>query len=132
MHVRIRHGACCGNGECVEIAPAVFALDSKNKAVVLDSEAASPELLVEAGQGSFYFAPAKGGGLWEWDCLPRGVNFCSVISRYPEAYHGGDDAEAFTAAEGDAVDAGRSQRVVDGHRVGATSGEESERGERDD
>lgn len=50
MQVRIRHGACCGNAECVEIAPAVFALDSKNKAVVLDAEAASLELLVEAAE----------------------------------------------------------------------------------
>ena len=50
MQVRIRRGACCGNAECVEIAPAVFALDSKNKAVVLDSEAASLELLVEAAE----------------------------------------------------------------------------------
>jgi len=50
MQVRIRHGACCGNAECVEIAPAVFALDSKNKVVVLDCEAASLELLVEAAE----------------------------------------------------------------------------------
>ena len=50
MQVRIRHGACCGNAECVEIAPAVFALDSKNKVVVLDSEAASLETLVEAAE----------------------------------------------------------------------------------
>jgi ferredoxin len=50
MQVRIRHGACCGNAECVEIAPAVFALDSKSKAVVLDPEAASLELLVEAAE----------------------------------------------------------------------------------
>jgi ferredoxin len=34
----------------VEIAPAVFALDSKNKVVVLDSEAASLETLVEAAE----------------------------------------------------------------------------------
>ncbi len=50
MQVRIRHGACCGNAECVEIAPAVFALDSKGKVVVLDDEAASLELLVEAAE----------------------------------------------------------------------------------
>jgi len=50
MQVRIRHGACCGNAECVEIAPAVFALDSKNKVIVLDDEAASLELLVEAAE----------------------------------------------------------------------------------
>jgi ferredoxin len=50
MQVRIRRGACCGNAECVEIAPAVFALDSKSKVVVLDCEAASLELLVEAAE----------------------------------------------------------------------------------
>jgi len=50
MQVRIRPGACCGNAECVEIAPAVFALDSKNKAVVLDPEAASREVLIEAAE----------------------------------------------------------------------------------
>ena len=50
MQVRIRRGACCGNAECVEIAPAVFALDSKNKVVVLDAEAASLELLIEAAE----------------------------------------------------------------------------------
>ena len=50
MQVRIRHGTCCGNAECVEIAPAVFALDSKNKVVVLDCEAASLALLVEAAE----------------------------------------------------------------------------------
>ena len=50
MQVRIRHGACCGNAECVEIAPAVFALDSKNKVVVLDPEAVSIETLVDAAE----------------------------------------------------------------------------------
>ena len=50
MQVRIRHGQCGGNGECVEIAPAVFTLDSKGKAVVLDPEAARLELLVEAAE----------------------------------------------------------------------------------
>jgi ferredoxin len=50
MQVRIRRGACCGNAECVEIAPAVFALDSKGKVVVLDAEAASRETLIEAGE----------------------------------------------------------------------------------
>jgi ferredoxin len=50
MDVRIRRAECCGNAQCVEIAPAVFALDSKNKASVLDPEAASLELLVEAAE----------------------------------------------------------------------------------
>lgn len=50
MQVRIRRGECCGNGVCVEIAPAVFAIDSKNKAIVLDPEAATAELLREAAE----------------------------------------------------------------------------------
>jgi ferredoxin len=50
MQVRIRHGVCSGNGECVEIAPAVFTLDSKGKVVVIDDEAASLELLIEAAE----------------------------------------------------------------------------------
>lgn len=50
MIVRILRHECCGNGECAAIAPDVFALDSKNKAVVLDAEAASPEVLMEAAE----------------------------------------------------------------------------------
>lgn len=50
MNVRIIRSECCGNGNCAEIAPAVFALDSKNKSVVLDAEAGSPELLREAAE----------------------------------------------------------------------------------
>ncbi len=50
MQVRIRRSECCGNALCVEIAPAVFALDSKNKAIVLDAEAASLEVLTEAAE----------------------------------------------------------------------------------
>jgi len=50
MEVRIDRAACCGNASCVEIAPAVFRLDSKNKSVVLDTEAAGPETLIEAAE----------------------------------------------------------------------------------
>jgi ferredoxin len=50
MQVRILRAECCGNAECVAIAPDVFALDSKNKAIVLDPEAASQEKLVEAAE----------------------------------------------------------------------------------
>ena len=50
MQIRIRRGDCRGNGQCVEIAPAVFHLDSKNKSVVLDPEAASLVTLVEAAE----------------------------------------------------------------------------------
>jgi len=50
MDIRILRERCCGNTECVEIAPAVFALDSRQKAIVLDSEAATLELLIEAAE----------------------------------------------------------------------------------
>lgn len=50
MQVRIIRAECCGNGECREIAPDVFALDSHNKAIVLDPEAAPPEMLIEAAE----------------------------------------------------------------------------------
>jgi len=48
VNIKILRHECCGNGECVAIAPEVFALDSKRKAVVLDSEADTPDKLVEA------------------------------------------------------------------------------------
>jgi len=50
MEVRILRERCCGNAECVEIAGAVFALDSRRKAIVLDSDAAPRELLIEAAE----------------------------------------------------------------------------------
>ena len=49
-----------------------------------------PELLAEGENSNFYFSPAKGGGLWEWDYKPRGVNFGSLVWRHPEAYHEAD------------------------------------------
>jgi alpha-amylase len=48
-----------------------------------------PELLAEGDNANFYFSPAKGGGMWEWDYKPRGVNFGSLVWRHPEAYHEG-------------------------------------------
>jgi ferredoxin len=50
VQVRILRHECCGHAECVEIAPDVFALDSKRKAVVLDPEAAPRETLIEAAE----------------------------------------------------------------------------------
>jgi ferredoxin len=50
MQIRIRRNDCCGNAECVGIAPGVFSLDSKNKAIVLDAEAAPLEALIEAAE----------------------------------------------------------------------------------
>jgi len=48
MNIEILRERCCGNGSCVEIAPDVFRLDSKQRCVVIDAEAASREKLLEA------------------------------------------------------------------------------------
>jgi ferredoxin len=48
MEIRIRRGRCCGSGQCMDSLPRVFMLAPAGKAVVLDSEAASFEVLVEA------------------------------------------------------------------------------------
>jgi ferredoxin len=50
MQLRILRAECCGNAVCVEMFPDVFALDSKQKAIVLDPEAASKEDLIEAAE----------------------------------------------------------------------------------
>ena len=50
MIVRILRNECCGNAECVALAPDVFALDSKNKAIVLDPEAVEPQVLIDTAE----------------------------------------------------------------------------------
>jgi len=50
MQVRIRRSECCGNAQCAEIAPEVFALDSRRKSTVLDPDAVPPERLIEAAE----------------------------------------------------------------------------------
>ena len=50
MQIRIRRQDCCGSGECVEIAPDVFSIDSKQKATVLDPDAASMQILRNAAE----------------------------------------------------------------------------------
>jgi ferredoxin len=50
MIVRILRSECCGNAQCVENAPDVFVLDSKNKSTVVDSDGASLEKLIEAAE----------------------------------------------------------------------------------
>ena len=50
MQVRIIRAECCGNAQCCEIAPDVFALDSRQKAIVLDAEAAPLAVLIEAAE----------------------------------------------------------------------------------
>jgi len=50
MQIRILRHECCGNGECVEIAPAVFALDPRRKCMVLDPEADDPQKVRDAAE----------------------------------------------------------------------------------
>jgi ferredoxin len=50
MYVRILREHCCGNGQCVEIAPDVFVLDSKQKSTVVDAEGAPIEKIIEAAR----------------------------------------------------------------------------------
>lgn len=50
MQIRIRRSECCGNGLCLDIAPAVFALDGRHKCTVLDPEADRPEKVMEAAE----------------------------------------------------------------------------------
>lgn len=50
MNCRILRDECCGHADCVEIAPDIFILDSRNKAVVIDADAAPREVLLEAAK----------------------------------------------------------------------------------
>ena len=50
ISVRILREQCCGHGECNEIAPDVFVLDSRRKSVVIDEAGASLETLLAAAE----------------------------------------------------------------------------------
>lgn len=50
MQIKILYKECCGNGQCCEIAPGAFGMDSKNKAIVLDPESETPERILEAAE----------------------------------------------------------------------------------
>ena len=50
MKVKVDRDLCTGIGNCVVIAPSVFELDAKQKAVVLDANAANKDKLVEAAE----------------------------------------------------------------------------------
>jgi ferredoxin len=48
--VEVDRSLCFGFGDCVDTAPAVFALDDENTAYVIDPDAADVELILEAAQ----------------------------------------------------------------------------------
>lgn len=50
MQAHIIRKDCCGHGACIEVAPAVFTIDSQQKAVVLDADAAAKATLIEAAE----------------------------------------------------------------------------------
>ena len=50
MKVKIDRELCSGVSNCVAIAPTVFKLDDKNKAVVLDPASVDEETLLEAAE----------------------------------------------------------------------------------
>ncbi len=50
MKVRIDRDLCAGLGNCVVIAPTVFALDDENKAVILDPTSVDDDTLQEAAE----------------------------------------------------------------------------------
>jgi len=50
MQIRILRHECCGHGACVDIAPNVFAIDSKNRSIVLDPEAEPAARVLEAAE----------------------------------------------------------------------------------
>jgi ferredoxin len=48
--VEVDRTLCFGFGDCVDTAPSVFALDEESKAIVIDPDAASVDMIVEASQ----------------------------------------------------------------------------------
>jgi alpha-amylase len=45
------------------------------------------EVLYESPQQNCYFAPHRGGALFEWDLLDKGLNLQNVLTRRQESYH---------------------------------------------
>ncbi|MCX6013594.1 MAG: ferredoxin [Chloroflexi bacterium] len=50
MKIKVDRDLCQGLGNCVAIAPTVFKLDKKNKAVILDSSSVDETTLQEAAE----------------------------------------------------------------------------------
>jgi ferredoxin len=48
--IEVDRTLCFGFGDCVDTAPAVFALDDEDKAVVLNSDGDHLEIILEAAQ----------------------------------------------------------------------------------
>ncbi|MFB0556251.1 MAG: ferredoxin [Dehalococcoidia bacterium] len=50
MKVKVDRDLCIGVSNCVAIAPTVFKLDDKNKAIVLDPSSVGDDTLLEAAE----------------------------------------------------------------------------------
>jgi ferredoxin len=50
LKVRVDRELCIGVSNCVAIAPTVFELDDKNKAVVLDPTSVNEQVILEAAE----------------------------------------------------------------------------------
>ena len=50
LRIEVDRELCFGFGDCVDTAPAVFALDEHNVAIVIDPDGADANLIVEAAQ----------------------------------------------------------------------------------
>ncbi len=50
IRIEVDRELCFGFGDCVDTAPAVFALDEHDKAIVLDPDGAAIDRIVEASQ----------------------------------------------------------------------------------
>lgn len=50
MRVRVDRELCSGAGNCVVLAPTVFKLDRRKKAVVLDASSVDEDTLLEAAK----------------------------------------------------------------------------------
>ena len=50
MKVKVDRDLCIGVSNCVAIAPTVFKLDDKNKAIVLDPSSVDDDTLLEAAE----------------------------------------------------------------------------------
>ena len=50
MKVRVDRDLCIGVGNCVALAPTVFALDKDNKDIVLNSSSVDDDTLLEAAE----------------------------------------------------------------------------------
>ena len=50
IKIEVDRDLCIGSGDCVDSAPEVFALDDEGKAIVLDTDAADIDDVVEAAR----------------------------------------------------------------------------------